>query len=484
MKRKLAKILTVATLVLAILLVAVLGVGCGSVHVTSISEGQGTGEYIVTYSDGTTQTLNLPGRDGKDGKDVTITDIYETYKKETGEDIAFTDFLDKYLTLEGKGADNSAVIARCLNSVAKVYTEFVEQVAGAVWRPVYDIAVYTGSAVIWSIDASADGYTYMVTNAHVVHDSKAAYPNGGNIAKRVHCYLYGSESAPHTVDKDGDGRADSDAEGYTLYDYGDYGTECEIVGYSFEKDIAVIRAKTSALLAINDDIRAVELADGYHVGETAIAIGNPEDEGISVTEGIVSIDNENIELNINTHRTYRSIRIDTALYGGNSGGGLFNGDGKLIGIANAGSSEDQNINYAVPLEIVRGTVENILYWFGDGNDDTTGAYKIVMGVTVLSSGSKYVYDSSLGYGKIEENVTVQEITSGSIASRFGIAVGDVITGVVVGSTTHEVKRNFDISDIILTMRPGDTIALTYTRDGVAARSAAVTLTVSDFTKIA
>lgn len=487
MKKRLATIMSVTLLALTMALAAVFGVGCGSVYVTSMTEGTESGTYIVTYSDGTTQTLLLPGRDGKDGedgKDVTITDVYETYKKETGEDISFSDFLDKYLTLSGSGADNSAVIAQCLRSVAKVYTEFVEQMAGMSWRPVYDINIYTGSAVIWSIDKSDDGYTYLVTNAHVIYDSKAVSRlNGGLTAKRVYCYLYGSEGAPYTVDNDGDGRADTDADGYTAYEYGDYATECEIVGYSYEKDLAVLRAKTSNLLAVNDDIHAVTLADGYHVGETAIAIGNPEDEGISVTEGIVSIDNENITLNIDKQRTYRSIRIDTALYGGNSGGGLFNSNGKLIGIANAGSTQDENINYAIPLEIVKGTVENILYWFGDGNPETNGAYKITMGVTVLSSGSKYVYDSALGYGTIVENVTVQEISEGSIASRFGMAVDDVITAVIVGDKTYFVNRSFNISDIILTMRPGDSVALEYTRGGVSARSQSVVLTLSDFAKI-
>lgn len=489
MKNKFRNVFTVCLLALTIALVAVLGVGCGAQkHVVSIEAGQESGVYIVTYSDGETQTLVLPGRDGKDGqdgKDVTITDIYDKYIAETGDEISYAEFLEKYLTLNVP-SDNSATIAQCLRSVGKVYTEFVEQSSGSVWsRPTYDIAIYTGAAVVWSIDDTQDGYTYFVTNAHVVYDSKAVTNyNGGKIARKVYLYMYGSESAPHAVDNNDDGRADTDDNGYTIYEYGEYGIACDIVGYTFEKDLAVLKAKTSDVKKVNPNVCAVELADEYHVGETAIAIGNPDDGGISVTEGIVSVDNDNIELTIDTKRTYRSIRMDTALYGGNSGGGLFNSAGKLIGIANAGSTQEENINYAIPLEIVSGTVENILYWEAYGDSARFGANKITLGVTVMSSGSKYVYDASLGYGKITEDVVVQSVVENSIASRMGVMQDDVITAVSVGDKKIQVKRSFDISDIILTMRPGDEISLEYTRGGDKRVSDKVTLSLEDFEKLA
>ena len=208
-----------------------------------------------------------------------------------------------------------------------------------------------------------------MTNYHVIYDSKAdADLNGGMTARQVYCYLYGSEDTPvqketGRTDSNGNPIYETDENGCIVYDYGDYGVKCDIVGGSIEKDLAVLRAKTSELKNINPDIKAVTLAEDYYVGETAIAIGNPENEGISVTKGVVSVDNEYITLSIDgTKRAYRSIRMDTALYGGNSGGGLFNAEGKLIGICNAGDSTDQNINYAIPLDIVKGTVGNILYY--------------------------------------------------------------------------------------------------------------------------
>lgn len=486
--KKLCKILAAAILSIAIACGFVLA-GCGGApYVTSIEKTSAAGNtdtFTVYYSDGTSQSFGITngkdganGKDGEDGAGVTVSDIYAEYLERTGEDITYTQFLQKYLSFT---VDTSSAVAQCLQSALKVYTEFVEKYSLGFPRPqtYYDTNVYTGSAVIWSIDAEEDGYTYIVTNYHVVYDSAAdADKNGGTqIARKIYCYLYGSEGAPVELD-------DADADGYTAYDYGEYAVSCEYLGGSIERDIAVIRAKTQDMKGVNADIKVVTLADEYYVGETAIAIGNPENEGISVTQGIVSVDNEYITLSIDgTKRSYRSIRMDTALYGGNSGGGLFNADGKLIGICNAGDSDDQNINYAIPLDIVRGTVENIIYFFGQ-SDFENGAHIITLGVTVESQNSKYVYDKTLGYGKIYEDVVIKEVTAKSIAAKLGLQSGDVIKSVTVNGTTKSVSRFFTVSDIILTMRPGDSVSVGVLREeNQAITTSQYVLQTRDFAKL-
>ena len=425
--------------------------------------------FTVYYSDGTSTTFTVAagkdGKDGQDGDDLTVQDVFERYKKETGDtDITYAEFLEKYLTFT---TDDSASVAQCLSSSVKLYTEFVETASTGGFYPGLrtSLSLYTGAGVLYDIDEE-DGYTYIVTNYHVVYSSKAAganaenNANGQHIARRIVCYLYGSEYTPVQTTTDADG------DGYKDYYYSEYGVECEYVGGSIASDIAIVRAKTEELRAVNDGIREVTLADGYAVGETAIAVGNPEGEGISVTKGVVSVDNEYITLDIDgTARSYRSVRIDAALYSGNSGGGLFNAQGELIGINNAGDGEDQNINYAIPLEIARGTADNILYYYKDGNADTAGAYKITLGVTVLSGGAKYVYDAASGTGRIVETITVDEVSASSIAEAMGLQTGDVLTAFSVNGTEYALERNFDISDCILTLRPGDEIALRYTRGG-------------------
>lgn len=472
-------IAAIAALTLA---VAFVFAGCGAPYVTSIEKTSQEGQadtYTVYYSNGTSSEIKVTngkdganGQAGADGKGVTAADLYEEYKKQTGEDITYAEFLKQYLTVTD---DASSSVAQCLNSTMKLYTEFVESSTYSYgWnqtRKVSKTAIYTGSAVIWEIDKDAAGYTYIVTNYHVIYDSKADEElNGGMTARQVYCYLYGSEDAPveKQIGVDGYGSPiyEKDENGCIVYDYGDYGVSCEIVGGSVEKDLAVLRAKTSELKDINPDIRAVELANDYYVGETAIAIGNPENEGISVTRGIVSVDNEYITLSIDgTKRAYRSIRMDTALYGGNSGGGLFNADGKLIGICNAGDSEDQNINYAIPLDIVTGTVENVLYYF-NAEGYEKGVHIITMGITVLAEDSRYVYDAALGYGKIKENVILNAVNTNSIAEELGLAVGDHVKSLLINGKEWQISRTFAISDLILTMRPGDGISVKYARGGV------------------
>lgn len=485
---------TLAAALLAALLAlcfALAGCSGGTTYVTQIEKTAQNGDeavYTVTYSDGSTSTFTV--ENGKDGSDLTAADLYEEYKAQTGEELTFEEFLQKYLTVDdGTGA---LAIQRNLLSVMKLYAEFVAtETSGSMMPPfqtsVTDTAVSTGSAVIYALDESEDGYTYIVTNYHVVYSEKAdEEKNGGSkIARKIYGYLYGSENTLTAMDEDGNGVADRDDEGYTLYDYGSYAIPLEYVGGSVTSDIAVLRTKTENIFDVNESARAVTLASGYGVGEKAVAIGNPEGKGISVTEGIVSTKDEQIALNIDgTARSYRSIRIDTALYEGNSGGGLFNSAGELIGITNAGDGTDQNINYAVPLEIAAGTADNLIYYFEDGNEETQGAYKVMLGVTVLTENSRYVYDDEYGTGDVWEDVTVQSVTAGSIAEQLGLQQGDRLTAITVNGKEHTILRSFDISDCILTMRPNDVLTVQYVRAGAEGESASYTLQGSDFVALA
>ncbi len=454
--------------------------------------------YTITYSDGTMDTFTITngadgqdgkdGTDGQDGSDVTISDIYEQYKElSENENLTFEEFLSEYLTISD--SMTALAIQKNLFSVMKIYTEFVVSQTYSS-RPgqnytVSDTTLCSGSAVIYDMDIAEDGYTYIVTNYHVVYLSEAdASSNGGTkIARKIYGYLYGSEATPATS-VDANNTVIKDSDGYTVYDYGNYAIELEYVGGSVASDIAVLRVETSQILALNPNATEVSIADSYHVGETAVAIGNPEALGISVTQGIVSVESDYISLNIDgTTRSYRSIRIDTPLYSGNSGGGLFNAEGELIGITNAGDSSDENINYAVPVEIVCGTADNIIYYFEKG-DESFCAYKITLGITVQTQNSKYVYNSQTGYGEICEEVVIDSVSDGSIAQAMGLQAGDILSAIVVNGSEYTISRSFNISDLILTLRSGDDLQCVVNRDGSDVSSNTYTLTRSDFTAIA
>ena len=123
-------------------------------------------------------------------------------------------------------------------------------------------------------------------------------------------------------------------------------------------DVAVLRIDKSDIVktaAEKGTLCAVSFGDSDNVavGQTAIAIGNPEAEGISVSSGIISVTSEDITMTAvdeSSTVTMRVIRTDTAINSGNSGGGLFDTQGKLIGIVNAKMKTEkaENIAYAIP----------------------------------------------------------------------------------------------------------------------------------------
>lgn len=432
--------------------------------------------YTITFNDGTKTTFDVTngkdgengvngvdGKDGEDGLDITIEDVFNKYL-ETHPNATYEEFLKEVLSINDKG--NSLVINKALNSSLKVYTEFTVSTKNMYGQVVNQKSVSAGSAVVFKIDAD---YTYIITNYHVVYN--VDQNTNSKIAQKIVAYLYGSEGNPRQTGQ-------TDQNGYAVYDYGNMAIECEYVGGSISADLAVIKASTSNLKSINSSVMPVEFASSYSVGETAIAIGNPEDEGISVTEGIVSVDNENISLALDgTSREYRSIRIDTALYSGNSGGGLFNVDGKLIGITNAGDKTDQNVNYAIPVQIVDAVINNVMKY----NDKS--AHKITLGVTVDYSNSRYVYNEQTGYGKIVEDLKVSGIGENTIASTFGLQIGDVLKSFKINDKEYTLNRSFEISDILFKVYSGDEISFTYTRGGESKTTSVYKVLASDIKAI-
>lgn len=472
---KKTKIQYVGALLLAIIVcVCLLFGGCSIGNTKTITSIEKTGSsgltdtYTITYSDGSTYNFYVEnGKDGTDATSPTIQEIYNQYVALYGE-ISFADFLQMYLKTDN--VDNSAVINKCLQSCLKIYTEFaVTSTSGWPYQTsTKAVSISCGSGVVYQID---NDYTYILTNYHVVYSASANADNGGNIAKNIHGYLYGSDGTPTETSQTNNG--------YKVYDYGDYAIEFEYVGGSVNYDIAILKAKTSDVVAINENVKAVTLADSYHVGQTAIAIGNPENEGISATEGIVSVDNEFINLNIDgTTRSYRSLRIDTAIYEGSSGGGLFNSRGELIGLTNAGDNDDQNVNYAIPLDIVKNVVNNIMRNY-DGTTAST-VKKPKFGVTIDTSNSKYVYDETTGYGYIKETISVDSVTSGSIFETLGLQSGDVLVSIVVNDNEITLNRYYEIDNVLLQLRANDTVSIKYKRAGETAQTDKYTIVANDF----
>lgn len=309
-----------------------------------------------------------------------------------------------------------------------------------------------GSGVLYQLES--DGSAYVITNHHVVYEASSTEKD--KISKDITLYLYGMEGSS-------------------------YGITATYVGGSLNYDIAVLRVEKSEILqnAIkNGTACAVEFADSnkIRVGQTSIAIGNPEAEGISVTSGVVSVDSEYINMTAVDNRTkiqLRVIRTDTPVNSGNSGGGLFNGEGKLIGIVNAkaGDTEVENIAYAIPCNVAKAIADNIIDYSKLYNKQCV--MRVMLGVTVQVGELSTVLDEQ-GYIVKTEKVTVSSFTSDSIV-KDKLQVNDVIKSVKIGDgTVTEITHNYQFIDVLLNARVGDVITIGYERSG---ESGSVTVTV-------
>ena len=161
-----------------------------------------------------------------------------------------------------------------------------------------------------------------------------------------------------------------------------------------------------------------------------------------------------------------------------------NEKGELIGINNAGNGNEQNINYAIPLSIVKGVAENVMYYYNDGNDETNGVYKATIGITVSSEKSRYIYNETAGYGEIVENIILSTVESGSIAETIGLQIGDRLVSIKIGDTVYALNRYFDIADGLLSLTVGTQFSFVYERSGEEHITQTYTITAGDVLTVA
>ena len=228
------------------------------------------------------------------------------------------------------------------------------------------------------------------------------------------------------------------------------------------------------------DACEVEVADSDKivVGDTAIAIGNAQGYGISTSFGIVSVDSEYITMTAadgSTTVSFRVMRTDTAVNSGNSGGGLYDDKGNLIGIVNAKIVDDgvENIGYAIPSNVTVSIAENIIdYCHGTEEDRVQRA---LLGITVSTSDSKAIYHSETGSFTIEETVSVYEVTEGSLADGI-LQAEDILVSATVNGNTTEITRQYHIIDMMLDVRVGDIVTLKILR---ASEENTVSITITE-----
>ena len=421
--------------------------------------------YTINYSNGTTSSYSiLNGKDGNQG--VTIEDMYaEANKDNKYTDI--TEFIQDYLSISINGNSTTIASGKAVLSAVSVYSEF-PSVSRDFWGEVVskNTGLSAGAGVIYKLDKE-NGDAYIITNCHVVYNEETTTID--NYAKKIYCYLYGQESSIK-YDYESDGTTvKKDSDGYPIINNGEYAIPCTLIGASIKNDIAVLKVDNSEVLK-NSNAVATSIANSedVYLGSNAIAIGNPDMGGISVTSGVISVISEYIEVGIDTDidTVLREFRIDTAVNSGNSGGGLFNDKAELIGIVNAKTSKStiENMGYAIPSNVAVNIADNIIYNYE--TDGQFGIEKIYLGLTVGVKSSKAEYDSEKLTTKIVEIVKVEETEDDCIAKSIGLEAGDIINSIVIirnGETTsYNITKFYQVTEIMLTVRVGDYIAFNCT----------------------
>lgn len=394
--------------------------------------------------------VNLSGVDGKDGADGKNASAYEFYElaKSENPDLTIEEFLKEYLSVSDLDSFSlQSSINRSLLSGVSIAAAFTVTKYDIWGRPTTGTGTsYSfGSGVILELDKES-GDAYVVTNCHVIYNDSAKTA----VSEDVTLYLYGQD------------------ENYSA----EYAIPATVVGASRTYDIALLKVEDSEVLKTSSARAAsFETSDDVYVGEAVYAVGNPEGFGISATQGIISKESETISVDLSSSnyvqdvKEYRVIRTDAAINGGNSGGGLFNSSGELVGIVNAkaASEEIDNMGYALPASNVKRLVKLMKDSYEAGGfDGKTG----VSQANFEASFSAKNRTTNLVDDRVNISETVYVTSEGN-----GLEKDDAIRSVKLtdagGKVVEEKKisRIHHLDDVLLSARKGYTLTITVSRGG-------------------
>ena len=333
--------------------------------------------------------------------------------------------------------DLSAATRAVLCTVAIRATAEVEESFGFEFDVTTRDVTKAGAGIIYQLDREA-GSAYVLTNYHLLYHNDAT--SDDRLAHTIELYLYGQEDEQYAI-------------------------PATYVGGSLVYDFAVLRVEGSEVLKKSHAIPAV-LADSEEVDilDPVLAVGDPEGLGMSVTAGMVSVNTEILEMTgADNRRIYvRVMRVDAAINEGNSGGGLYNENGLLIGMVNAKriGAEIDNIAYAFPSNLVRILADNVIDHCAGGEGKTLVKYD-----TGATFGTKEMWlDIDPDTGRIikRESVAVEEIAAGGALDGL-LRVGDVVKTVTVNGESRDVTLLHHLTDLAVDLRVGDKLAFTVLR---------------------
>jgi putative serine protease PepD len=229
--------------------------------------------------------------------------------------------------------------------------------------------------------------------------------------------------------------------------------KADVKGTDPTSDLAVLKMQNPP-----SDLTVASFGDSgkVKVGEPVMAIGNPLGYANTTTTGVVSALDRPVasqdESGTSSDVTVtNAIQIDAAINSGNSGGPLFDGNGKVIGItssiATSGSSTGSiGIGFAIPSNPASKVAQELI---SDGK-----AKHALLGATLKDS-------DATADGVTRSGAQLVTITKGGAAEKAGLKANDV----VVAIDGKAVTNNYSLMGYIREYNPNDTAKLTIVRDG-------------------
>jgi putative serine protease PepD len=198
------------------------------------------------------------------------------------------------------------------------------------------------------------------------------------------------------------------------------------------------------------------------VGQGVVAIGSPFGLESTVTSGIVSALDRPVDVGSDGQgnaTVYPAIQTDAAINPGNSGGPLVDLAGNVVGInssirtaASGGESGSIGLGFAIPIDEVMPIVGQM----AKGEEPTHARMGVSVSDVAARAGAAGTTSAELA-----EGARIEEVISGSTADDAGIRAGDVVTKV----DAHRITSTDSLIATIRSYRPGDTVTVTYVRDG-------------------
>ena len=278
------------------------------------------------------------------------------------------------------------------------------------------------------------------------------------------------------------------AKGYVLTNYhvvenasmlevtsGDNTYSATVAGYDENLDLAVLKVEDLPLepVVLGD-------SDALKVGDWAICIGNPLDFTGTTTVGVISALNREITSKSTdaygrkTNNVNRMIQTDAAINAGNSGGGMFNVAGELVGVPSMkytgsyySTSTVEGIGMAIPINVAKPLIEEVLSGKtvsnGTSADSSKDSGSVApesrprMGVKVQTISASN--SGAVAAGALPTGAYISEVEKDSPAEKAGLQVKDIVVevdGTIVSSSQEMVNA-------MASKKAGDTVEIKYFR---------------------